>query len=157
MSGSRWQIVGAGAMCGMRTTSGPAFLAAYARKHEREIPDDSLLRWLAMPPVPFLLKAVAAGELAGDKLPMIPARIEPVGLVARLFSGALVGAGLSILQKRSRLGGALLGGAAAVGAAYAVYHARRALSEGKGIPDPLVAVAEDALVLGLGFDVFEVE
>lgn len=157
MSNSRWQILGAGAICGMRTTSGPAFLAAYAQRNKAQIPDDSLLRWLATPPVPALLKAVAASELAADKLPVIPARIEPVGLVARLFSGALVGAGLSMLQNRSRLVGALLGGAAAVGAAYAVYHVRRELREGKGLPDPLVAVAEDALVLGLGFGVFEVE
>lgn len=151
------QILGAGVICGMRTLSGPAFLAAYAQKHERQIPDGSLLRWLATPPVPFLLKAMAAGELAGDKLPGIPARIETGALLARLLSGALVGAGLSTLQKRSRLGGALLGGAAAVGAAYAAYHARRALTEGKGLPDPLVALAEDAVVMGLGFDIFEVE
>ena len=151
------QILGAGVICGMRTLSGPAFLAAYAQKHERQIPDGSLLRWLAAPPVPFLLKAMASGELAGDKLLRIPARVEPAPLLARLFSGALVGAGLSTLQKRSPLGGALLGGAAAVGAAFAAYHTRRALTEEKGLPDSLVAVAEDALVLGLGFDVFEVE
>jgi uncharacterized membrane protein len=144
------QIIGLGAISGLRTMSGPAFLA-------RSLKQDPPARWphplvhqLGTEPSPTLVQLMAAGELMADKLPFIPARIKPEALAGRAMSGAFVGVTLSLLKQRSPLVGALLGGAAAVLAAFAGYHARRRLTVDGPLPDFVVALLEDGLVLALG-------
>ena len=86
----------------------------------------------------------AAGELIADKLPIVPPRTSPPSLAGRLLSGAagggLIGAGAV---------GAAAGSATAGLAAFAGQRARRELGRRTGLPDPLIAVAEDALAIGL--------
>ncbi len=97
-----------------------------------------------------LVQLFAGGELIADKLPFVPARTDPLPLAARAASGAAVGAALSALEGWSLWVGAALGGAAAVAGAAAGYQARRALTQDKGLPDLAVALAEDAVVVGVG-------
>jgi uncharacterized membrane protein len=78
--------------------------------------------WLANPLVAAGLTALAAGELWGDKLESAPDRIGAAGIAARLVSGGLAGAALAPRQRA--LAGALLGGTAAVVAAYLTFGAR---------------------------------
>jgi uncharacterized membrane protein len=94
-----------------------------------------------------LLVAAAAGELVADKLPMTPSRLEPAGIAGRL----VLGASAAGLYARTR--GAPWPPAAAIGAACAIVSAkighdvRAQLAQ--HVPDPAVAVVEDALTFGL--------
>jgi uncharacterized membrane protein len=138
-----------GAISGLRSTSGPAFLSRAASKGR--IPLDSTpLAFLGSPLVSKALLVAMAGELVGDKLPTTPSRTALPPLLGRAASGGLVGAALSASQERSVLGGVLVGAGAAVAAAFAGERLRALAVEKTGAPDPLVALAEDALVLTLG-------
>ena len=144
------RIVGLGAIAGMRTMSGPALAAAHLRQHRPDRLDDTPFRWLASAPVVTATRLLAAGELAGDKIPGSPARVEGPALAARVFSGAFSGLILSVAYGESRKRGAILGGITALASAFAAYHLRKALAEETALPDQLVALAEDTLVIGGG-------
>ena len=112
----------------MRTCSGLGALA--------------LQRRLGGPRVRIAILAGAAGELVIDKLPFVPPRIEPPQLAGRMGAGALAGHRVAGPQ------GAAAGAVAALGSAFATYHARRMLAERLPVPDPVLGAAEDALALG---------
>jgi uncharacterized membrane protein len=100
--------------------------------------------WLGHPLVAAGAKALAAGELMGDKMKSAPDRIVPAGILARLVSGGLAGAAMA--PRRYRVLGGVLGATAAVGAAYITFHARmRALRRYGQTP---TGVIEDALTVG---------
>ncbi|WP_206446820.1 DUF4126 domain-containing protein [Agrococcus sp. KRD186] len=113
----------------------------------------------ASPPWPLLqspwgkaaLTALAVGELVGDKLPATPSRLSPPALIGRIGSAALAGAALG--AGTGRRGAAARGaGVAAVGAllgAVGGYWGRRALVEASGLPDPAIALLEDAAAIAL--------
>ena len=143
-------IIGLGAVAGMRGMSAPAFVAHVISRRDASPLPGTRLGLLGRPAVAALLKLFAAGELVGDKLPFIPSRLDPGPLAGRMASGAVTGATIARLGHRSAGAGALLGAASAVAGAFAAFHARRALGEKTGLPDPLVALGEDALVLAVG-------
>ena len=140
------QVAGLGFLAGLRTTSPHAFLGAHFQGREAQLAGTPF-RWLASPAAATVLTLMAGGELAVDKVPSIPARIEPPSLILRALSGASAGAVLSMARDRSPATGAILGAAAALVGSFAGYHARRALTHGGGLPDPPVALLEDALVI----------
>jgi uncharacterized membrane protein len=84
--------------------------------------DNGAPSWLGHPLVAAGSKAVAAGELWGDKLKSAPDRIVLAGVLARIVSGGLAGAALA--PRRRALTGALLGATGAVGAAYLTFGLR---------------------------------
>jgi uncharacterized membrane protein len=88
------------------------------------------------------LLAVAAGEVVGDKLPSAPPRRELPSLVGRVVCGAASGAAVDGRR------GAILGAAFALAGTYATERARAVLVERTGLPDPVVAVAEDLVTYG---------
>lgn len=118
-----------GASSGLRTFSGPAALALAGR--------------LGRGRARVAVIAAGAGELAFDKLPNAPARTHVSGLGARLTTGTLSG------HRAAGPAGAAIGGAAAMGSAFAGLHARTVLVELLPVPDPVVGAAEDAIVLCL--------
>lgn len=144
------RILGLGALAGMRTMSAPAVLVTYLRRQRSESLEGSALQLLASPAAEWMTRLLAAGELAGDKVPGIPARTEPGPLLARALSGGLAGYALSAAHGASKGKGAVLGAAAAVTSAFAAYHTRKALVESLGVPDPAVALVEDALAVAGG-------
>jgi hypothetical protein len=83
----------------------------------------------------------SAGELVVDKLPSTPSRTEPVGLGGRFVASGSVGWACA-----GPIGG-LLAGSTAVGSAFLTHGVRRDLGKQTGLPDPVIAVAEDALAL----------
>jgi uncharacterized membrane protein len=94
----------------------------------------------------------AAAELAADKLPSTPSRVEGRRLVQRVLSGAIAGAALA--SATGVRGGRLVvpvlaAGAGAWAGSWGGHLARRALVERTGLPDPVVAVAEDLIAGGL--------
>jgi len=90
------------------------------------------------------------GELVGDKLPATPSRTSPPPLLGRAVSGAVVGAAIFVSEGRRATTGAALGSTAAIVAALAGEWIRALAVEKTGLPDPVVALAEDATVLLVG-------
>jgi len=139
-------VVSLGAVAGLRAMMAPALLGYFiTRRANRNFAD-----FTAPGNIALILGLLAAGELVGDKLPNAPNRTEPLGLIARIASGALVGGFICRKQKKSVLNGITLGAAAAVAAAYAGENMRREFSERTGIPSALLGAVEDAAAIGLG-------
>lgn len=106
--------------------------------------DNQAARLLSHPWAAAGSKALAAGELWGDKLPSAPDRIVPLGIAARVVTAGLAGAALAP-RGRMLLGGAIAAGAA-VAAAYVTFNVRmKAIRRFGQTPSGLV---EDALTVG---------
>ncbi len=147
-------VLGLGFIAGLRTASGPALFARFAAANPESLRGTGF-DVLASERVELALKVSALGEFAIDKLPFIPARIEPGALTARMISGAFVGAAVSAARGTDRLTGALCGAASAFTGAFVGYTVRRFLTVGIGFPDPFIALLEDAAVLIGGFTLID--
>ncbi|WP_333587821.1 DUF4126 family protein [Phenylobacterium sp.] len=107
--------------------------------------DNGAPRWLGRPSAALFAKLAAAGELMGDKQASAPDRTVAPGLIVRAMTGALAGAALA--PRRQAIGGAVLGGLAAIGASYVTLALRKqAMARFGQTPTGLV---EDALCLAL--------
>ena len=124
------RAAGYGFASGLRATAAPAALGARS---------SGLGRLLIVP---------AIGELIADKLPSTPSRLAPQGLVARLLAGGYAGWRVSGGDS-SRILAVATGALAAVTSAFLGYHTRRYIVEHLGVPDLAVALAEDALTMGI--------
>jgi len=120
-----------GAVSGSRSMLGPALVA----------------RAVSSSPLARILSYLAAGEMAADKLPTIPARTDTLPLFGRIVSGAIVGA--SVCSRRQRVACALTGAAGALVAAYALTAGRRIAAQ-RQIPNAVAGAFEDVLALGAG-------
>lgn len=132
-----------GLVAGQRAMTPLAALAAAARRGD--LPEDAPARdLLAHPAVALGAVALAAGEMAGDKLPSAPDRIVLPGLVARGVTAAFAGAVLAPADRRAEA--ALLTALTALGASYLGFSLRvRAMRRFGQVSTGLV---EDAVVLG---------
>jgi uncharacterized membrane protein len=138
---------GIGLVAGLRTMTPPAALARAARRRPRAL-RRSKLAFLSSPHATTVLSLLAAGELIADKLPFVPNRTSPPSLVARLISGGLSGAAISLAQKESAAEGALLGASGALAGAFGGFHLRRWVGQKFRIPDLAIAPLEDLLAVG---------
>ncbi len=128
-----------GAASGLRSQLGVATVVARS--------DPSLPALFRQPWTRRILVAAAAGELVVDKLPTTPSRLEPAGFGGRLVMGALA-AGLFAQTRRAPwLPAAAIGASTAAVAAKVGHDVRARLAQ--HLPDPAVAVGEDAVALGL--------
>ena len=87
--------------------------------------------------------ALAAGEIAGDKMKSAPDRIVLAGLAARLVTGAVSAAALA---RENKLLAGVLGAGVAVAASYPTFHARVRAMRDYG--QTTTGLVEDAAVLG---------
>ncbi|GAA3341693.1 membrane protein [Curtobacterium pusillum] len=125
-------------------------LAVMALNHDRSSLKGSWQQWkvFSTPLGRGLLVASAVGEIIGDKLPKTPNRISPTGLVGRIGAGALAGAALGTTGKRDlRIEGAILGGVGALVGSFVGWGARKLVGATTRLPDPVVALAEDAATI----------
>jgi uncharacterized membrane protein len=88
-----------------------------------------------------------AGELVADKLPTTPSRLSPRGLASRLIAASLAAAVLARGEARSPVPAVVIASAAALAAAKIGHDTRRELD--RRFPDPVVALTEDGLAIGL--------
>lgn len=132
-----------GAVAGMRAMTPFATVANAARM--RRLPrGNGAPPLLGSWPVSAWAGALAAGELAGDKMKTAPDRIVTAGMLARIATGAIAGAALA--PARQRPVAALLGATAAVCAAHLTFRLRvRAMARYGQTPTGLV---EDAIAVG---------
>ena len=147
MSVSR--ALGLGAISGLRSLSGPAFVSRAASHGHLDL-EGTPIAFLGSPRLSTVLILMELGELVGDKLPATPSRTSPPPLLGRAASGALVGAVVFVSESRRATIGAALGSTAAIVAAFAGERLRALAVEKSGLPDPVVALAEDAAVLVVG-------
>ena len=129
-SASYLRAVGIGLVTGLRSQTGPA---AVRLRHGG--------------PAALVLPLLALGELVVDKLPGIPPRTAPPGLALRIGLGGFAGASLAG-GKGDRRVGFVLGAAGALAGAYLGLRLRTAAVAKSGLPDPVVALAEDAVAVG---------
>jgi len=130
-----------GLVAGQRAMTPLAVLAGAAR--ERRLPyDNAQARLLAHPFIAAGGVALAAAEMAGDKMKTAPDRTVFAGLLARTITSGFAGAALA--PPRRQMSGAALGIAAAVSASYLGLAARKAAMRRWGrVP---TGFAEDAVV-----------
>ena len=99
-----------------------------------------------------MLTLLALAELVSDKLPKTPSRTAPLGLSARIVTGALCGAALCLAGTgQSWLGGAIVGVIGGVLGCFGGYRLRKRLVKIVGVPDYMVAVLEDLVAIGGSF------
>jgi uncharacterized membrane protein len=127
-----------GAATGMRSTV--ALAALILRR------SDGLPAALRHPAARWIAATADGAELVADKLPGTPSRLDPPGLIGRLIFASLAAAVLARSEHRGPIPSVLTGSVAALAAAKICHDARAALA--RRLPDPVVAVAEDALAIG---------
>ncbi len=132
-----------GAVAGMRAMTPLATVAAAACNGTLPA-DNGAPRLLGNRLVSAGAKALAAGELAGDKLDDAPDRIVPAGMLARIVTGAVAGAALA--PRRQLALASVLGAGAAVGAAYLTFNLRVRAMRRYG--QKTTGAVEDAITLG---------
>jgi len=132
-----------GAVAGLRSSPAPAVVKQLAEAPLRQ--DEFGL--LSRPITAYAATALAAAEIAAEKMPFMPKRKEAESLAARAISGASAGAAICAAKKRAPLLGALLGALGALGISLAEYALRR---RSLHIPETLILIIEDAIAAGAG-------
>jgi uncharacterized membrane protein len=125
----------------------PALLSRAVQRGNVEGLQGTPFAALGKPKVSTTLQLLMVGEMIADKMPFIPSRTSAPALSGRALSGALVGAALFTAGKRHPVSGAALGALSAVAAAYAGEKLRVRWTEKLGVPDPILALLEDSIVL----------
>ena len=105
--------------------------------------------WAAQPITAIVFTILAMGELIGDKLPQTPSRVSLLPLVARICFGGVVGAICATGLRGAPAEGAILGVLGAVVGAFGGFNLRQWMVKTKGFRDLPVALAEDAVAVGL--------
>jgi uncharacterized membrane protein len=139
-----------GIVAGLRALTAPALVSWAAH-----------LGWLHLEgtPLAFMGSTVAVAiftvlalvEYVTDLLPKTPPRTAPPGLIARLVTGTLSGACLSLSGGASLLLGAVLGAIGAVIGTFGGYKARSGLVKALNVKDIFIAIPEDLIAIGLGY------
>ncbi|WP_266364330.1 DUF4126 family protein [Tellurirhabdus rosea] len=144
---------GLGIIAGMRSFVAPALLS---HKLVRTIPakePSEPIHYFVQPQASLALKVLAGGEILADKIPNVPDRTVAPEFGFRVASGAACGAIVSQTEGAAVPAGAAAGGLGAVIGTLAFFRLRQWLDEEVGLPDPLVALVEDALAIGIGWSI----
>lgn len=136
-----------GAVAGLRSMTAPAVVAWGARLGRLQL-QSTALAFLGSAVAAWLLAALALGELVADKLPTTPSRTRPGPFAGRILTGALSGAALSAGHGGALAAGAAAGAIGAVAGTLGGYAARTRLVPALGVPDYVVALAEDVVAVG---------
>ncbi len=105
---------------------------------------------LESPSARLVTTLAAAGEIIGDKLPVVPSRLKKGSFIVRLTLGAFAGAAVCRRERQPLIAGAILGAAGAGFGTLAGYSVRTLLSQTTDIPDTVWATIEDSVALSLG-------
>src|SRR5437660_4564112 len=87
-----------GIAAGLRSMTAPAAVSWAARLGWLHL-ENTWLAFLGFAYTPYILSALAIGELIADKLPKTPSRKSPMGFIARIVSGALCGAAVGATRE----------------------------------------------------------
>jgi uncharacterized membrane protein len=134
-----------GVVAGLRAMTAPAVVSWAARLGRLHVADTGLAV-LGFAVTPYILSALAIGELINDKLPKTPSRKAPVPFAARVVSGALCGAALGA-ARQALIGGLVAGALGAIAGTLAGYEFRARLVKATGGNDLPIALLEDAIAI----------
>lgn len=140
---------GIGAVAGLRSLTAPAAVAWAAYLGWMNL-HGSPLAFMGSVWAVAIVTILAVVEFVADQLPATPARTAPVGLSARIVTGALSGACLAVAGGATLWLGALAGVLGGVAGAFGGYQARVGLVRALRVPDFAVAIPEDLIAIGLG-------
>ncbi|AMR30380.1 hypothetical protein A0256_02575 [Mucilaginibacter sp. PAMC 26640] len=149
------QTIGLGAVAGMRASMAPMVASHYLSNHPNPALSRTAFRFIQMPVTAFVTKLMSAAEVTGDKVPGGPDRIIPAQLMARVASGALVGATIYKANRQSVIEGMLLGGASAFAVTFASFYLRKYADKLPFVKDQVAGVVEDAVALGTGISILK--
>ena len=135
-----------GVVSGLRSMTAPAAVSWAAHLGWLHL-ENTWLAFLGYTATPYILSALAIGELIADKLPKTPSRKAPVGFIGRILTGALSGAALGAASQ-ALIGGLVAGIAGAVVGTLGGYEFRVRLVRVTGGNDLRVALLEDAIAVG---------
>jgi uncharacterized membrane protein len=138
-----------GCVCGLRSMTAPAVVcwaAYFGWLHF----DGTRLAFLERPDTLIVVTLLAIGELIADKLPKTPSRTAPVGLTARIVLGGASTAALAVSARANLPLAVVAGAVGGIVGAFGGYNIRHSLVAKSGMPDYLVALAEDAVAVAAG-------
>jgi uncharacterized membrane protein len=142
------RTLGLGAIAGVRSMAAPAALSRAVERGGVGGLEGTPFAALGSPRVSKALRLLQIGEMVVDKLPgLVPSRTSPPPLLGRAAFGAFVGAALFVSDGRRAAVGGVLGAGSALAGAYAGERLRLLGAERLGLPDPVVALLEDGVVL----------
>ena len=137
-----------GVIGGLRSLTAPAAVSWAARLGWLHL-ENTWLAFLGAAATPYILSALAIGELINDKLPKTPSRKAPLGFGVRIAVGAMCGAAIGA-SSQALMGGLIAGVLGAIAGTLGGYEARRraAIAAGKDLP---IALLEDAIAVCSAF------
>jgi uncharacterized membrane protein len=134
-----------GVVAGLRCMTPPAAVSWAARLGWLHL-EGTPLAFLGSAVAPYILTALAIGELINDKLPKTPSRKTPVPFAARVVIGALCGAAIGA-PAQAWIPGAVAGALGGVAGTLGGYEFRSRLVKASGGKDLPVALLEDAIAI----------
>ena len=134
-----------GVVAGLRCMTPPAAVSWAARLGWLHL-EGTPLAFLGSAVTPYILTALAIGELINDKLPKTPSRKTPVPFAARVVIGALCGAAIGA-PAQALIPGAVAGALGGVAGTLGGYEFRSRLVKATGGKDLPVALLEDAIAI----------
>jgi uncharacterized membrane protein len=140
---------GIGVVAGLRSLTAPAVVAWAAHIGWINL-QGSPLAFMGSVWAVIIFTVLALIELVADQLPSTPPRTAPVGLSARVVTGALSGACLGVAGGAVLWVAALAGALGGIAGAFAGYQTRVRLVRTLHVPDFAIAIPEDLVAIGLG-------
>jgi len=138
-----------GVVAGLRSLTAPAVLA-WGANHNWLNLHNSPLRFMTSTVAMVIFVLLAIAELITDQLPSTPSRTAPPGLIARIVTGGLCGAGIAIAGSQILALGAVIGIVGALAGTYGGYQVRTRLVRALKVPDLVIATLEDIVAIGGG-------
>ena len=134
-----------GVVAGLRAMTPLAVVSWAARLGPLHV-ENTPLAFLSFAVTPYILSALAIGELINDKLPKTPSRKTAAPFAVRVVSGALCGAALGG-RGQALIGGLLAGALGGVAGTLGGYEFRARLVKATGGKDLPIALFEDAIAI----------
>lgn len=106
-----------------------------------------LHRMLASNGFSRLLAALSASEMLADKSSLVGDRTDVLPLAARAAMGSFTAAAFASERRHRPLLPAAVGAAAAIASTYAAFHLRRFAGRHLSVPDSVLGMVEDAVVV----------
>jgi uncharacterized membrane protein len=138
-----------GGVAGLRALTAPAVLAWGAHRGWLNLHGTSL-SFMASTAAMIIFVLLAVVELIADQLPSTPSRTAPPGLIARIVTGGLCGAGIAAAGTQSLVIGAILGIVGALIGTFGGYQVRTGLVRALKALDLVIATLEDVVAIGGG-------
>jgi len=138
-----------GVVAGLRALTAPAVLAWAAHRGWLNL-HGTPLSFMSSTAAIIVFILLAVAELITDQLPSTPSRTAPPGLIARIVTGGLCGAGIAAAGTQSLVIGAVVGIVGALIGTFGGHQARTGLVKALKVPDVVIATLEDVVAIGGG-------